>query len=96
MSVPAGTPPPPAAAVALMVATAVPGLFGFFCPGVLDAGKHPDAAVRLQQTKAGVASLALGAAGSAATKTPWPFILSLTLVCLVLWEYRTAPQQETS
>lgn len=78
------------ATVAVTVGCAVPGLFGFFCPAVLEVGGHDRQAVRLQQAKASVASLVLGAAGSVITRTPWPFLLAAALIGLLMWEYESA------
>jgi hypothetical protein len=77
----------PGQAATFTVALAVPGIFGFFCPGLLDVPKHDQHAVRQQQAKAAVGSLLLGAAGSAVTKTPWPFLLSLAISAFILWQY---------
>jgi hypothetical protein len=71
------------------VLTAVPGLFGFFLPDPLGAKDKDPQHLRMQQAKGIVASLALGAAGSAVTKTPWPFLLAVSLTGLLMWEYQT-------
>jgi hypothetical protein len=78
----------PAQATAFTVAMGVPGIFGFFCPGPLDTTSHPPNLVRQQQAKAIVASLALGCAGTSFTRTPWPFLLSLALVGILMAEYK--------
>lgn len=84
----------PEVAAAITVVTAVPGVFSFFCPSVLDVNKHNPDEVRLQQAKSVVCSLVLGGAGSAATKTPWPFLMACAITALVLWEYETAHRRE--
>lgn len=86
----------PAPLAALAVATAVPGLFGFFCPDVLGVREHPPELVHQQQTKAAAASLILGAAGSALSRTPWPFLIALALTGLLIWEYEAARERTTS
>jgi len=77
----------PAPIAALAVATAVPGFYGFFCPDILGSKDHDPQLVKLQQTKAAGASLALGAAASAISKTPWPFLIAVVLVGVLTWEY---------
>lgn len=89
MSLDHGHQPTPDAAMSIGVVTGCLGIFGFLCPGVLDAIKHDSATVRTQQAKAAIASLGLGAAGSAFTKTPWPFLVSLVMVGLLVWEFET-------
>ena len=74
--------------MAITVLCAVPGVFAFFLPDPLGARSHDREHVRLQQAKGTVASLALGAAGSAVTKTPWPFLLAIALTGLMMWEYQ--------
>ncbi len=78
----------PAPLAVLGVVTSVPGLFGFFCPDVLNQGSAPEL-VHQQQVKATVASLLLGAAGSALSKTPWPFLVALAMCGILIWEYET-------
>jgi hypothetical protein len=86
----------PAPIAALAVATAVPGLFGFFLPDVLGSTAHDPALVRLQQTKAAAASLLLGAACSAVSRTPWPFLLSLGLTGVLMIEYESVRRRVAS
>lgn len=81
--------PSPDAMIALSIGTAVPGVWGFFCPSPLDQGDHDVDTVRLQQAKAAVASLTLGVIASAIAKKPWPFLVSLALVGLLMWEYES-------
>lgn len=83
-------PTSPDLTMAITVGAGVPALFGFFCPPILETGDHDRSLVKLQQAKAAVASLVLGAAGSAITRTPWPFLLTLALTGLTMWEYETA------
>lgn len=77
----------PSAAATLTVACSVPGLFTFFCPSLPNVGGTDKSELKLGQAKAAAASLVLGAAGSAFSKSPWPFLASLTLVALVVWQY---------
>lgn len=77
----------PGQAAAFTVAVSVPGFFGFFCPSLLDTGKHDTQLVRQQQVKATAASFALGIAGSAVTRTPWPFLLAVGITGLIMWQY---------
>lgn len=94
----AGQEPTPNMAIMITVGTAIPGVFGFFVPAVLDVarGEHDRDLVRLQQAKASTASLVLGAVGSAVTKTPWPFLLSVGLVALLMWEFEVAHRRSAA
>ena len=74
-------------AMAITMLTAVPGMFTLFLPDPLGAREKDPQHLRLQQAKGIVASLGLGAAGSAITKTPWPFLLALGLTGILMWEY---------
>ena len=82
-----GDGPSPDAMIALSIGTAVPGIFGFFCPGPLDQADHDPGSIRLQQTKACAASLLLGAAAAGVAKKPWPFLIAVTLTALLMGEY---------
>ncbi len=73
----------------LAVATGVTGLYGVFVPDALTAAQLPGPHVHHQQVKAGAASLLLGAACSAVTRTPWPFLLALALVAVLMAEFET-------
>ena len=75
------------ATMAITVLCSVPGVFAFFLPDPLGARSHDPQHLRLQQAKGAVASLGLGAAGSAITRTPWPFLLAVALAGLMMWEY---------
>jgi hypothetical protein len=77
----------PSQAASFTVALAVPGIFGFFCPGILDVRNHAQDDVRRQQAKAAVAALGVGAAATAASKTPWPFLLAIAITAFILWQY---------
>ena len=77
------------AMVALSIGTAVPGLWGFFCPSPTDQDGHDKETIRVQQAKAGAASLAVGFAGTVICHKPWPFLVALALVGLLLWEYES-------
>ena len=79
--------PPPDELMCITVATGTMGIFGFFLPGVLDVADKDDGRVNVQRTKACLAGLALGVAGSAGTKTPWPFLTSLAMVAVLAWEF---------
>lgn len=81
--------PSPDAMIALSIGTAVPGLFGFFCPGPLDQGDHDRDNIKFQQAKAAVASLTLGVIGTCIAKKPWPFLVTVAMVGLLLWEYES-------
>lgn len=80
--------PSPDAMICLSVATAIPGIFGFLCPAPLDQDGHDGDAVRGQQTKAVAASLALGVAATAVAKRPWPLIVAVVMVAVLLGEYQ--------
>ena len=88
--------PSPDAMVALSIGTAIPGLWGFFCPGPLDQDSHDEKTVRLQQAKAGVASLGLGAVASGIAKKPWPFLVAVALVGVLMWEYEANRKRDAS
>lgn len=75
------------ALVALSIGTAIPGLWGFFCPGPTEQGQHDVQTVRVQQAKAGVASVGLGVIGSMIVRKPWPFVIAVALVGLLMAEY---------
>lgn len=75
--------------VALSVATAIPGLWGFLCPPTTDQGPYPDEIVRLQQSKAVAASLALGTTAALLVKKPWPFLVAVIMVVIMLAEYES-------
>lgn len=79
--------PSPDAFIALSVATAVPGLWSFLCPPVLDQDPYDDATTRLQQTKAVVASLGLGTVAACIARKPWPFLAAVLMVVLMLIEF---------
>lgn len=89
MIVSGGHNPPPDAAMSIGVATGCLGIFGFLCPAVLEVADKPDDRVRLQQAKATIAALGLGAAGSAVTKTPWPFLTAVIMIGLLMWEFES-------
>lgn len=74
--------------MAITVLASVPGVFAFFLPDPLSGQAQDNDRLRLQQAKGTVASLALGAIGSAVTRTPWPFLLALALTGLMMWEYQ--------
>ena len=76
------------ATMAITMLASVPGVFAFFLPDPLGARDHDERHVRMQQVKGSVASLGLGAVGSAVTRTPWPFLLAVALTGLMLWEYQ--------
>lgn len=86
--------PPAPAPVAIGIVTAIPGLFSFFCPSVLEVDNYDPGVVKLQQAKAGIAGLLLGAAGSWAVQAPWPFLLAIVIVAVVMWEYNNAPKKK--
>ena len=77
----------PSAAASLTVACTVPGLFTFFCPPLPNVAGADRSELKLGQAKAAAASLVLGAAGSAFSKSPWPFLATLALVGLIVWQY---------
>jgi hypothetical protein len=77
----------PSAAASLTVACTVPGLFTFFCPALPNVGGADRSELKLGQAKAAAASLVLGAAGSAFARSPWPFLATLALVALIIWQY---------
>lgn len=81
------TTPPADELMCITVATGTMGIFGFLLPGVLDVATKDDDRVNLQRTKAAIAGLALGAAGSAGTRTPWPFLTAVVMVGLLSWEF---------
>lgn len=84
---------PASATAALTVACSVPGLFTFFCPPVSNISSATVEKVRLGQAKAAVCSLVLGAAGSAVSKSPWPFLAALAIVAVVIWQYESEHKQ---
>lgn len=88
--------PPPDELMCITVATGTMGIFGFLLPGVLDVAGKDDGRVRMQQSKAAIAGLALGAAGSAGTKTPWPFLTALIMVILLSWEFEANRKRGTA
>ena len=71
----------------LAVATGVSSLYGVFVPDALSAAQLDQARVHEQQLKAGVASLILGAGCSAIARSPWPFLLAVALVALLMTEF---------
>lgn len=80
--------------MAITVLCSVPGVFAFFLPDPLGARDHDPQHLRMQQAKGAVASLGLGAVGSAVTKTPWPFLLALALTGLMMWEYQAVGRRD--
>ena len=78
------------AMIGLSIATAVPGVWSFFCPAVLDQGPYADDVVRLQQVKAAVASLGLGAVASTIARKPWPFLVALFMIGILYAEYESS------
>ena len=84
------------AIIGLSIATGVPGLWSLFVPSVMDQAPYNLEVVRLQQTKATVASLALGVAASSIARKPWPFLVAVFAVGLLLWEWETTRRRSTS
>lgn len=82
--------PSPDALVALSIGTAVPGIWGFFCPAPYAQDDQDLSTIRFQQAKAGAASLTLGVIASAIAKKPWPFLVAVALVGLLLCEYESS------
>ena len=83
------------AVIGLSIATAVPGVWSFFCPPVLDQSPYGDELVKQQQIKATVASLALGATAGMIARKPWPFLVAMFICGLMVWEYGTARKRDT-
>lgn len=81
--------PTPDAMIALSVATAVPGLWSFLCPPVLDQDPYDDSITRGQQAKAIVVSLGLGTIASMIAKKPYPFLAAVVMIVLLLAEYES-------
>lgn len=79
---------PGTVAATVTVAATCQGLFSYFVPGdLLRANEQDPDDLRRGQAHAGVASLALGVAVTAATRSPWPLLAAIGVVCLLVWRY---------
>jgi hypothetical protein len=93
------------ASAALMVMTAVqvPGIFGTWTPDTLTIAKsnrNTDTEVynqlRRGQAEALVITLLLGGATSAVAKTPWPLIGCAAMALYLIWKQENALNKETA
>lgn len=83
------------AAAALMVLTAVqvPGIFAAATPDQLTIAKSSRSdeevynQLRRGEVEALILALLVGAASSAVSQSPWPFVGCLVMSCYIIWKY---------
>lgn len=88
--------PSPDSMVTLSVVTAVPGLWSFLCPPVLDQSPYADQLVRTQQAKACFISLAFGTLAGLMVKKPYPFLVAVGMCVIMLAEYESSRKRQAA
>ena len=69
-------------------------MWSFFFPPVLDQSPYGDDIVRMQQTKATIASVALGGVAAGIAKKPWPFLVAIFISGLLLAEFEAGRRRD--
>lgn len=81
------------AGLALVTASAIPGLMGAFLPPLNELaglGEADAAAVHRAELHGVALAVGLGVGASVLSQSPWPVLVSLGMVAYLLWLYESA------